>query len=471
MCVHRTNLGVYDVGNPPTLLGSFERMATRDEQEQRTPNLSIHAPCNTTVVQDRNRGSPFARKALSYARSVLIHHGIGWTLALVFGLGCEFSKDLPTWNEPPSPPQAPKISENSTLPSASAQTPSKRSPETLRAIATLRNATLRFTPRETPPQRLTFFGNHLARLTRSELYLAIFTQSQSAYQTEIKRHAIASARELTRLADDSLLVMSAKATLIFDADGRPQNSPGKIVYFPGTFLFPELRFPKAFFTFEPNHGIFSLFRWDQSKEHIKNTSSAILFPDKELELPNLIESLCGQLLDGSIACVREQTLYTVWPGFPEKRHGLLNPGATIVRILPGNRLDRVRLLRSDGRLEEYWVAEKPKMMATLSLPWVPFDVARNEDAVAVLQLEQDTPQQLKFSLVVVDNKGTVRFKAPLGTVPTPSDSADFDREVLSCRSLATHPRKPWIAVSDCHSVSVFDSKTGSLLAKIQDVRF
>jgi hypothetical protein len=303
------------------------------------------------------------------------------------------------------------------------------------------------------------------------VYLAISSRGQTTYQTEIKRHAVPSPREIARLADDSLLVVSAKTTQIFDADGRPQNPLGKIVYFPGTFLFPELRFSKAFFTFEPNHGIFSLFRWDKSNDRINSTSSAVLFPDKELELPNLTESLCGQLLDGSIACVKDQSLYSIWPGFPEKRLGQINPGATIVRVLPGNRLDRVRLLRSDGRLDDYWVKEKPKLISTFSLPWVPFDVARNEDFIAVLRLEQDESAHLKFSLNVVENKGAIRFQIPLGTVPTPTNTTDFDRDVLDCRSLAMHPRKPWIAVCDCQSMSVFDAKTGSLLAKIEDVRF
>jgi hypothetical protein len=193
---------------------------------------------------------------------------------------------------------------------------------------------------------------------------------------------------------------------------------------------------------------------------------------KTLTAPDrLTNSICNLLLDGSYACIKDSILYTGWPGQPAKRLGQLAPGATIERVLPGDRGDHARVLRSDARLEDYSVTSPPKLLSTLSLPWVPFDVVRLKGAVAVLKLEQGNSTEVRFTLSVIESSGALRWTEPLDSVPVPSLPADFDRELLHCRNLAIHPRKPWLAVSNCQSVTVFDSRTGGILAKLQNVRY
>lgn len=460
--VHRCQRWVYGVRERPTLLCPVERATAQTEQRQRDDKQTAHPSSDTTVGSRRNQGP--------------LRYGTLRGLMLILCVfGCEASPELPSFKERPKALPLPTASALTARTSAPPTPRLALRPETERAITKLRNETLRFTPREAPLERLSFFGAHVARLTRDALYLALAPQRTKELTKDptwtTKRIAIDAGRELVRLADDGLLVVTASTTLVFDADGRAQSPLGKVPYFPGMHLWSERRFPKAFSTFESSSATHSLYRWEAPGTAPKPSVSSLLLPQTVSTLDGLAGSLCGPLIDGSFACVNEGVLYTAWPGYAPKRLGPLEPGATIVRVLSGDRLDRIRVLRSDGRLEEYWPIAKPKRLSTLALPWVPFDVARLEHAVAVLRLEQDGTSEVRFSLAVVDTSGKLRWAVPLGHVPTPNSTADFDRDVLDCRSLATHPSKPWIAVSDCETVQLFDARTGTRLGRLESLRF
>jgi hypothetical protein len=129
------------------------------------------------------------------------------------------------------------------------------------------------------------------------------------------------------------------------------------------------------------------------------------------------------------------------------------------------------VLRSDASLEEYWVVSPTKRLSRIDLPWVPFNVTALKSAVAVLVLDSKAEQEVRLWLTVIEADGKARWKAPLDAITTPSEASDFDRELYSCRSLAVPPQKPWIAVSNCQSIQVFDAQTGARITTIENVPF
>lgn len=472
--VHRDEWWVHCIGNAAALLRPFQGFTPGYHHEHDRKQKPSHVRTDTTVLTSCNRRPAPKAASLWAKRLFLVGRYFALTsLSTVCSVGCEQAPERP---EPIAHQPQPTVSNLATLASAATPPTVNLSSETQRELTQLRNLTLRFVPQEENVRRLEFFGTNLARLTRDALYVGQATGSATNDTWTTKRTLLQTGREIVRLADDSLLVVTTSSTLRFNSDGKPESPLSKVTYFPGMRLWPELRYRNAFATFEPNSATLSLYRWDDPATSNPTETHTppigpIFLPSTISTFDGLADSNCHLLLDGSFACIKDLTLFTGWPGHPPKRLGSLAPGATVVRLVPGDRLDRVRVLRSDARLEEYWVVSPPKRLRSISLPWVPFDVVRLKEAFAVLWLEQGSSPDVRFSLSVVEASGKLRWTKPLDVVPSPSSTADFDREVLACRSLAVHPRKPWLAVSNCQSVVLFDAKTGVELAKLPDVRF
>jgi len=396
--------------------------------------------------------------------------GVAWVLGFL-ALACE--------NGPP-PPKPPserartgKISDARAIPTGGElEKPPRISPETERAIAQLRNSTIRFTPQETKERKLEFFGNRIARLTRKAIYVADVTTTSDVNVLSAKRTEVPGAREIARLYDNSLLVIGANGTWQLPPDDHAPKPLGKVAYFPGMRLWPELRWPNAFATLLPNHGVFSLYRWDDSEKDAKTQArDGVFLPKVELGIDALSDAVCCQLGDGSYACINQGILSHGWPGLPPKALGPIHAGADVVRLLPGARNDIVRVLRSDGRLEDYFVVPTPKRTNNIVLPWAPFEVTSRGNLVFVLRLLQTASTEPRFELTRVNSRGHVDFATQLETVEYTQATTAFDQQILACPALAVHPRRAWVAVSTCDRIRIFDSETGQELAQVTDVPY
>jgi hypothetical protein len=286
-----------------------------------------------------------------------------------------------------------------------------------------------------------------------------------------RRIDIEEPRELLRLADHGLVAIGAKATLTFDADGRQRAPLSKIAYFPESLFVPDPRRPRAFTVFDSNLGSFALYRWDERSASAPNDKGGtFLLPTATLDWPELSSATCTLLQDGSFACLKGSVLYSCWPGYPPKNLGEIAPGATVSSLVPGARADRVDVLRSDARLEEYWVTNPTKLLSSQPLPWVPFQLVRAKASLVLLRLLAG-PANVEFHLQLLEGNADSRWSIALDRVEYPTSPDDFDRELLACREIAIHPTKPWVAVSDCHSITVFDRQTGTRLHQLEDVPF
>ncbi|MGC4067801.1 MAG: hypothetical protein QM784_24755 [Polyangiaceae bacterium] len=277
-------------------------------------------------------------------------------------------------------------------------------------------------------------------------------------------------RELVRLADNGLLAIGAKTTLTFDADGRQRAALSKIAYFPESLLVPDPRRPRAFTVFDRNLGSFALYRWDEKRAHSKDQDDSFLLPTATLDFSELSSASCTLLQDGSFACLKGAMLYSSWPGYPPKKLGEIASGATVSTLVPGARADRVDVLRSDARLEEYWITNPPKLLSSQTLLWAPFQLLRVKTALVLLRFLGGRTN-VEFHLQVLEDNEGSRWSVELDRVDYPSSPEQFDRELMACREIAAHPTKPWVAVSDCSSITVFDRQTGDRILKLEDVPF
>ncbi len=335
-------------------------------------------------------------------------------------------------------------------------------PETQEEIAKAHSIAWRHGPQPLPPQRLAFFARNLAALVGDAVWALPIRIDQVKNPCQANRLSIEAPRELTTLADQTLLVLGAKTTLMVDSNCQTTLKLPKVSYIPGNRLFQEPRWPRSFALFDSSSGSFSRFRWGQ--EH--KTDSGFLLPMLTIDDPNIKNGVCALMRDGALACVNGKHLFVGWPGHPTHPLGNIAHGASVVRLLPAARVDHVRVLRSDSYLEEYWLTPGLPKTLGFALPQVAFDVSSGNGYLAILQLESAAAGATDVRLVVLEPSGTLRWSLSFDRVLANLTEQQRLREYFECRNLASHPTRPIIAVSNCDRIDLFDARNGRILERI-----
>jgi hypothetical protein len=347
-------------------------------------------------------------------------------------------------------------------PSADAQRRWSPTPEVREEIAKTRGGAWRHAPQPLPPQRLAFFARNLAALQGDAVWALPIRIDHVKNQCNANRLSIEAPRELTTLADQTLLVLGAKATLMVDSNCQTTLKLPKVSYIPGSRLFPEPRWPRSFALFDSPSGSFSRFRWEQEPK----ADSDFLLPMLTIEDPNIKNGACSLMRDGALACVNGEQLFLGWPGHPTHALGKIAHGASVVRVLPADRVDHARTLRSDSYLEEYWLTRGLPKTRGFALPQVAFDVSSGNGYLAILQVESAVAGATDVRLVVLEPGGTLRWSLLHDRVSTHLNERQRVRAFFECLNLATHPTRPTIAVSNCDRIDLLDARDGKILQRI-----
>lgn len=338
------------------------------------------------------------------------------------------------------------------------------SPETLQAIAKVRDAKWTVFLQSMPPARLAFFANNLGFIVRDAIEAVPISAGPRHNPCRANRIALPAPREIATMADQQLLAIGASSAFILDSNCESRLPLPKISYLPGNHLLPDPRWPNAFSLYDPSASRFARFQW--SPEALPATT--FLLPTSTLVDPKLASGTCALMRDGALACVHRRELVHGWPGHPSRSLGTIADGPDCVRVLPGDRVDRTRLVRGEALLEEYALVPAAPLVSRFPLPVVPFDLVVGPSYLAILQIAPATQgREAEEHLVVLDSDGKLRWSVPRGRIPRDLSERAWVREYFECRSLAASPTRPWLAVSNCGQIDVFDARNGHLLQRIQ----
>lgn len=384
---------------------------------------------------------------------------------LLLLIACESKRHAPEV-EPlrPRGTQSSRRKEPLVLADASVHESSHWSPraETLKEVAEAGAVVRRVSPQSAPPQRIAFFARNLALVAGDGVWATPVGADEHRNPCRPNRLDIEGPREIAALADQTLLVLAATRTLVLESNCRTIKPLPRVSYLPGNRLLTDPRWSRAFTLLDASTGHLQLFRWG---EETKDAAS-VFIPVKSIDDPHLRAGICASMRDASIACSQESVLFAGWPGYPTHRLGSLEPGAAVVRLLWTNRADQTHVLRENGVLEEYRLSAPPRKLGAFTLPRVPFDVSVGSGFISVLQVEDDNPNSTRFRLVVLESDGTWRWSILLEEVPAYVDERQWHRQYFGCRQLAAHPTRPWIAVSNCEQLRLYDARNGQLLQQV-----
>jgi hypothetical protein len=313
-----------------------------------------------------------------------------------------------------------------------------------------------------PPQRLAFFAHNIAALVGDAVWAMPLQSERGPNPCRPNRLDLESPREITTLADQTLLVIGAKSTLNLDSNCQTTWKLPKVSYLPGSRLLPDPRWPRSFGLFDAQSGNVSRYRWDAFPKDL----SGFLLPELTLDDPNVKGAACSLMRDGSLACVNDKRLFVGWFGRATCLLGEVGAGAPVARLLPADRIDHVRVLRSDSELEEYWLVPRLPRVNGFALPRVAFDVAAGNGYLAVMQLETDDTGSTEARLVLLEPDGTLRWSRLLDRIPASLDERQRLHDYFDCRGLASHATRQLVAVSNCTSIDLFDAKSGRTLQRI-----
>lgn len=368
----------------------------------------------------------------------------------------------PPRREPPARPSVPlSLNVDTAAPAPDRPRWSPRQ-ETLEAIAITKNVIWRHEPQPHAPQRMTFFAHNLAVLTDDAVTAFPLQFERRRSSCTANRVAIEQPREVTSLADQMLFVVGAKESLLLDSNCTTKWQFPKVSYLPGSRLLAEPRWPRAFAIYDSPSGTLSRFRWQE----MPKSMSGFFLPVTTIGDAQLKGGSCALMRDGSLACVTGEQLFVGWPGYQTRPLGSVAAGAPIVRLLPAERADHVRVIRNDSQFEEYWLTPKLPRMRAFPLPSVALHVVAGSDYIAVLQTEMLDDGATDLRLIALEPDGTLRWSLPVGRVPRNLTEQQRHREFFDCLSIVAHPVRPYLALRNCSRVDVFDARTGLALQRI-----
>lgn len=338
------------------------------------------------------------------------------------------------------------------------------SSETLEEIAKIRGANWQLFPQTNPPSRLAFFARNLGFISDNAIRAVPIQAERGSNPCRANQLTVDAPREIVTLADQTLLVLGKSTSFVLDSNCQTTRILPRVSYLPGYQLLPEPRWANTFSMFDPASGQFFRFQWDPKTLEPKS----VFLPSATIEDSNFRNSACSLMRDGSFACVQGQRLVAGWPGYHPRMLGSIEAGAPVVRVLPADRVDHVRVLRENAELEEYWlVSGAPKTLA-FPVPQIPFDVAVGPSYLAILQMSPASKRHVTEStLVVLEADGKLRWSMPREAIPQDLSESDWVHRYFDCSSVAAHPVRPFLAVSTCEYVDVYDARTGQVVQRIE----
>lgn len=339
------------------------------------------------------------------------------------------------------------------VPSASALDASN--PWVNRQLADLRDRTLKWTPRDTPVQRLTFVDNRLFALTNTEVVVV-----DAAGKADLQRFGLEGPHQLTALADGSVLGVGTKSTFRIRPLAKNPDVLNKVMLLPENQVFGSASDASRFDVFDATLG-----QWESFSFEAKPTVSSLWLPDISDDLPEMKHAHCAQLIDGGYGCYATGQLWRFYSRGKPKSFGTCGVGLPVWRVLGGPRADQLWIARDDGRLEKWWFGPPPKRLAVLQLPWTPLDVAVQKDHLAVIRIIQERAKPKQLTLVVLDVEGKTRFEQSLH--PNFDDETSPIEQELREAEVAVHPRRPWVAVRTTRGVRLLNGLTGETITEVR----
>ncbi len=324
-----------------------------------------------------------------------------------------------------------------------------------RQLADLRDRTLKWTPRETPVQRLAFVADRLFALTNRAMVVL-----DAAGKSDLQRFGLDGPHQLTALADGSVLGVGTKDTFRLRPLAKKLDALSKVMLLPENQVFGSASDASRFDVFDASAGY-----WESFSFEAEPSVSSLWLPASTDEVPELKRAHCAQLVDGGYGCFATGQLWRFYSRGKPKSFGTCGVGLPVWRVLGGPRADQLWIARDDGRLEKWWFGPPPKRLAVLQLPWTPLDVAVQKDRLAVIRIIQERAKPKELSLVVLDADGKTRFEQSLHT-NLDDETTSVELELREAE-VAVHPRRPWVAVRTTRGVRLLNGLTGETILEVQ----
>lgn len=324
-----------------------------------------------------------------------------------------------------------------------------------RQLSELRSKTLKWSPRESPLQRVALVGNKVYSQLRDAIVVADLASRGDAQRVVAK-----GPHQLARLADGDVLAVGVANAFVIASEGGHAQGLRKVMLMPQERLFGSVGNQGQFDAFDPGAG-----RWSSYSFHDTGHVTSVWLPETQFDVPELAHGHCGQLLDGTYACFARDQLWHLVSRSRPKLVGNCAAGLPAWRVLGTARADQVWLARVDGSLERWWLAVPPKRLSTVQLPWTPLDVDVQGSTIAVIRVAQERETTKNLSLVVMDTQGRLRFEQSL--MPTHDDEPSRTESDLLQAEVVVHPHRPWVALRSSAGTRVLDSITGETLYQLQ----
>jgi len=352
-------------------------------------------------------------------------------------------------SEPPKPERLPR---KLALPPAEPSAESDAgTPWVKRHIDDLRDRTLKWAPLDAPPQRLVFAGDRLFAMWGTDILVI-----DVAGKTDIIRHAVGGPHQLISLANGDVLAIGVKDTLRLSLNRKAPQSTNRLVVFPQSLVYGSASDAARLDVLDIVSG-----QWYGYGPQEKPSLTSLWLPDASLDVPELKDAHCAQLLDGTYACfARDQLWHFPSRGRP-KSLGKFGVGLPVWHVLGSARADQLWILRRDGQMEKWWFGPPPKRLSTLQLPWTPFDISLKGDTIAVIRVVQDRARPKEVHLVVLDLHGQTRFEQSL--IPDHDDEVNLAERELREAEVIVHGKHPWVAVRTSQGIRVVHAQSGETL--------
>jgi hypothetical protein len=301
---------------------------------------------------------------------------------------------------------------------------------------------MKLSPPRVPQQRLVFARDRLARVTTAELEI----RRAKDLSLEL-RLPLDGARQVVALVDGSIVCLTASGIVrIRPHQTKPERTSRPSAFAQSLLIGDRVR-PDRLWVM---HGFGStVFGYDAVPDA---PSPGPLLPIAQaVELPDFVQRSATMLADGAF-------FYTSGSGFVHafaggRHRSIGGESANVARLMPAKRVDRVWIVRDDGRLELDQISDRLHPIQSIRLDSVPFDVAVSSVLVAVLMLVQPDDGPKSFVIEVYDRKGKRRVREQY--VPTVGLVEGWATHLLENAELALSADPPRIAVGGRSDLAVW----------------
>jgi len=298
---------------------------------------------------------------------------------------------------------------------------------------------------------MTFAGDRLLVLLGTDIVVIDVTG-----KSDVVRHSVGELQQLIPLPDSSVLALGVKSTLRIRPGAKSPETLGCLLVFPQSLVFGSASDARRIDVIDVTSGQVVSYGPQE-----RPSFSSLWLPDVTLYTPELKQAHCAQLLDGTYGCFAHDQLWHLNPRSRPKSVGKIGVGLPVWRVLAAAHADQLWLARDNGQLERWWFGPPPKKLASVQLPWTPYDVSLKRDTVSVIRIVQERSKPKEVTLVVLDTEGHTRFERSL--MPTSDEDVNLAEQELKQAEVVVHPKRPWVAVRTSQGVRVLDANSGETL--------